>query len=139
MMHEDERGSLPNRWAEHGHSYHRSWLKRLIGEPFFALSSFWSLITTETFVFGRRTISGKPRFNKRVSSILSSTATNRRIPLRLAMRANSKIPEGTQTITKGPKCFKIMLLVTLFTVKIVVSCRESFTAPVLSTRLLQSS
>ena len=55
---------LPKRWAEHGHDYRRSCLKRLVGEPLIALLSIWPLITTETFVFGGRMISGKPRFNK---------------------------------------------------------------------------
>ncbi len=52
MMNEDERILLPNSWAEHGHNYRHSCLKRLVGESLFALLSIWPLITTETFVFG---------------------------------------------------------------------------------------
>ena len=52
MMHEDERILLPNSWAEHGHDYRHSYLKRRVGESLFALWSIWPLITTETFVFG---------------------------------------------------------------------------------------
>lgn len=50
-MHEDEKILLSNSWAEHGHYYRHSRLKRLFDGPLFALLSIRPLITTETFVF----------------------------------------------------------------------------------------